>query len=544
MDEHTDVPTLLPARMLNEYAYCPRLFFLEWVQKQFVDNAETTEGRYVHRVVDQASGVDALHTRSLLLSCDALGLIAKVDLVETDETGVRPVDYKRGSPPRVPEHAYEPERVQLCAQGLLLRSAGHTCESGILYFAGARTRIDVPFTPDLVDRTLGLIREARTAAAKTEAPPPLLDSPKCPRCSLVGICLPDEVATLRERGHGQPRRLMPTDPASAPLYVTEQGAYVGSRGGRIEVRKDGARLSSVRDIDVSQVAVFGNVQVSAQAFRKLFARDVPICFFSYGGWFTGIAHGHPSKHVTLRMRQVIAAGRQDAAPGRAFVKGKIQNARTLLRRNGRPRPEQALRQLKRLAGRVDSVRSTAELLGVEGTAASVYFGSFTSMLKTDGSSGLVFDMHGRNRRPPLDPVNCLLSFVYGLIVKDLTAVLLAVGFDPYVGLYHKPRFGRPALSLDLAEEFRPLLGDSVVIAAINNGEVGLSDFDVRPTGVQLTASGRKSVIRAYERRLRIELRHPVFGYRVSYRRLLELQARLLGAYLLGEVPDYQPIVTR
>jgi CRISPR-associated protein Cas1 len=141
-------------------------------------------------------------------------------------------------------------------------------------------------------------------------------------------------------------------------------------------------------------------------------------------------------------------------------------------------------------------------------------------------------------------VNCLLSFCYGLLTKELLAACLAVGFDPYVGLYHRPRFGRPALVLDLAEEFRPLLADSVVLGLVNNRELGTSDFLVRAGAVTLTSEGRKTVIRAWERRMATHLRHPLFGYSVSYRRAVELQARILAACLIGELPRYEPLVTR
>ncbi len=150
----------------------------------------------------------------------------------------------------------------------------------------------------------------------------------------------------------------------------------------------------------------------------------------------------------------------------------------------------------------------------------------------------------RNRRPPTDAVNCLLSFCYALLTKELLASCLAVGFDPYVGLYHRPRFGRPALALDLAEEFRPLLADSTVLTLVNNREITASDFVVRAGAVALTPEGRKTVIRAWERRMTAHVRNPMFGYQVSYRRAAELQARILAARLTGELPAYQPLVTR
>lgn len=546
------VPDLVPARMLNEYAYCSRLFFLEWVQDRFVHSDDTVEGRYHHRAVDREQGAAPLpddgevrRARSVLVSSEELGAIARVDVVEGDGGQVVPVDTKRGSPPDIPEGAWEPERVQVCIQGLLLREAGYQCQRGEIYFAGARRRVTVEFDDQLIARTLELLREARQVAAQDLPPPPLVDSPKCPRCSLVGICLPDETNMLADRADRTPRKLLPRDPSARPLYITEQGARLSSRRGRLEVVKKRETIASVRPIDVSQVSIYGNAQVTTQALRALFRREVPVCYFTYGGWFSGIAHGLPSKHVELRRRQVIVGSRGGLAAAKAFVAGKVANQRTLLRRNARTNVDAALAQLKQILLKVARATSVQELLGLEGAAARSYFGRFTAMFRGDmGLPGEPFAFDGRNRRPPKDAVNCLLSFVYALLVKDLTAVCLAVGFDPYMGLFHRPRFGRPALALDLAEEFRPLVGDSVVIGTINNGEVRPKHFVVRAGGVALTREGRHAVIDAYERRLEVELRHPWFGYTVSYRRLLEVQTRILGAYVLGEVPRYEAVATR
>lgn len=556
LDAPAAVPPLVPARMVNEFTYCPRLFFLEWVQARFEDNADTVGGRAVHRRVDRSSGrppppglvpEDGFPpVRSVQLSSVELGLVGKVDLLEAGAgQAVVPVDYKRGRPPDNPERSWEPERVQLCVQGLLLREAGYACARGELWFAETRERVSVDFDEALVDRTLGLVDELRRVASEEEAPPPLVHSRKCPRCSLVGICLPDEVNALADRDDQPPRRLLPRDRDQRPLYITEQGAYVGRAQGRVEVSIKGEKRASVRIIDVSQLCLFGNVQASTQLMRELFAREVPICYFSYGGWFTGMAHGLPSKHVELRRRQVLRGAADGLSIARAMVVGKIRNARTMLMRNARRRPGAAIASLKELASSAAVASSSATLLGVEGAAARAYFGCLPEMLRVDKRlPGEGFAFEGRNRRPPLDAVNCLLSFVYGLLVKDLTTTVLAVGFDPYVGFYHRPRFGRPALALDLAEELRPIVGDSVVINVINNGEVSASDFIVRGGGVALTENGRKAVIRAYERRLDAEVKHPLFGYRISYRRVLDVQARLLAAHLLSEVPEYVAFTTR
>ena len=192
--------------------------------------------------------------------------------------------------------------------------------------------------------------------------------------------------------------------------------------------------------------------------------------------------------------------------------------------------------MKEMADRAERAGSLEELLGLEGNGARLYFGDFAGMIKPDEGRealDLSFDFEGRNRRPPRDPVNALLSLGYSLLAKDLTVACYAVGFDPYIGFYHQPRFGRPALALDLMEPFRPLIVDSAVLTAINTGMVTPRDF-VRVGGsVALTASGRKAFFRAYELRMDTLVTHPLFDYRVSYRRMLEIQSRLLARVLGG-----------
>jgi CRISPR-associated protein Cas1 len=229
---------------------------------------------------------------------------------------------------------------------------------------------------------------------------------------------------------------------------------------------------------------------------------------------------------------------------RRFVEGKILNSRTLLRRNHPDPPQEVLQSLKEDVRRSGEANRLDTLLGVEGTAASRYFAHFGSMLKSMDGPFKAFEFQTRNRRPPRDPVNALLSFAYAILTREFAVTLLSVGFDPYLGFFHQPRYGRPALALDLMEEFRPLLADSVVLTVINNGEIGPEDFISSMGSVALTPSGRTRFLQAYERRMSQEITHPVFGYRISYRRVLEVQARLLGRHLMGEIPEYPLFVTR
>lgn len=544
------LPDLVPARMLNAYVYCPRLFFLEWVDGLWAANADVAEGLRQHRRVDAGGGAAPLPeegeltvARSLELASERLGIVAKLDLVEGGDGAVVPVDTKKGRP--APDGTpWEADAVQVCAQVLLLREHGYRCDRGELFYAEVRRRVVVEPTEELIERTLTLVEEARAMAAELRPPPPLDASPKCPRCSLVGICLPDETNLLSRRHERRPRRLIAPDPDAKPLYVTEPGAMIGVEGSRLVVSKNGERLASVRLIDVLHVCAFGNVQLSAQAMRTLFQRDIDVFHFSYGGWLLGTTTGLPSKNVMVRIKQTTSAARGDLDAPRRMVAGKVRNCRVLLRRHGGDSVSRTVDQLTDLAEAAERAGSAAELLGIEGTAARLYFSALPHLLPHAGELPGPTFTGLRTRRPPTDAINCLLSFCYSLLTKEVLGACLVVGLDPYVGLFHRPRFGRPALALDLAEEFRPLLADSVVLTLVNKRVLAPSDFVVRAGAVTLTAEGRKAVIKAWEQRMSAELRHPLFDYAVSNRRAIELQARVLAAYLIGELPRYDPLVTR
>ncbi|MFU8858209.1 MAG: CRISPR-associated endonuclease Cas1 [Deferrisomatales bacterium] len=550
---------IIPARMLNEYAYCPRLGYLMWVDGVFVDSADTLHGRYVHRRVDREpkrprrtkAGEDAepvaIHHRSVLLTGEACGLTAKIDLVEAEGTRVTPVDYKRGKRPHTAKGVWEPERVQLCAQGLILRDNGFACEAGVIYFAGSRERVTVELDDALVARTLELACAFRTAARVGEIPPPLDDSPKCPRCSLAAICLPDETAGLASgREHPSPRLLFPARDDALPLYVTEPRARVGKEGERLVVKLDDTVAAEARLAETSSVALFGSPQVSTQAVQALCQAGIPLTYLSAGGWFYGLTHGLPAKNVDLRRRQFRAADDPELCLGlsRRFVAAKIANQRTLLRRNHPCPPETALNGMKEDGEHALRSVKADELLGVEGVAARRYFEAFGGMLKADAGLSPPFAFDGRNRRPPRDPVNALLSFGYAMLAREWTVVLHTVGLDPYLGFFHQPRHGKPALALDLMEEFRPLVADSAVLTGVNTGEVKPRHFTEALGSVAMTPEGRRTFLNVFERRLAQEVTHPVFGYRISYRRVFEIQARLLGRVVTGEIPAYPSFTTR
>jgi CRISPR-associated protein Cas1 len=571
------LPEYLPARMVNEFVYCPRLFFYEWVEGVFQESVDTVSGSIEHRRVDEKPSAlpaavdiaEKIHARSVTLSNERLRVTAKMDLVEAEGGMATPVDYKHGRPRSSDDgpEMWPADRAQLAVQGLVLRENGYQCDEGVAYYRKTGQRVRVRFDDAVIAETEEAIARAWDLAAGGEIPPPLEDSPKCPGCSLVGICLPDETRRasadeerepnqlgLFEVGRRKPparevRALVTPRSELRPLYLNSQGVRVGKSGSVLQVKDEKTVLQEVRIGEINQVNLMGNVQISTQAVQTLCEAEVPICYFSMGGWFYGITTGLNTKNVFLRRSQFRLA-EQDyfaRAIARRIVAGKIRNQRTLLQRNHVEPKKPTLSGMKEMAERADTAGSLEELLGIEGNAARLYFGDFAGMMKTDEEGDarpLPFEMDGRNRRPPRDPVNAMLSLGYSLLAKDLTVACYAVGFDPYVGFYHQARFGRPALALDLMEPFRPLIVDSAVLTAVNTGMVTERDFVRAGGSVALTAAGRKAFFRAYEARMDSLVTHPMFEYRVSYRRMLEIQARLLARVLEGEIGEYPVFTTR
>jgi CRISPR-associated exonuclease Cas4/CRISPR-associated protein Cas1 len=543
--------------MVNEYVYCPRLAFLEWVDGEWADSGDTEEGRRAHVRVDAGGGrlpapaeTDErpdFVARSVTLASETFGIIAKIDLIEGEDGAVTPVDTKKGKRPHVAAGTYDPERVQVCAQALILREAGYTVSEGGIWYAGSRERVRIALDAELEARTRTAIAELRLTAALGRLPPPLVDSPKCTKCSLAGICLPDEVAFFR-RGLA-PRPLNPSADTALPLYVQTPGARVGKSGETLVIEtEEGKTVVSLGD--VSELVLHGPVSLTTPALSALLREEVPVTWASSGGWVLGhtVSTGHLNVAIRIAQYQAAFDERRRLAFARSLVVAKIRNSRVFLRRNAKTgdetEREAALEALARLAERAMHAPSEAELLGLEGEAASRYFRLFATLFGEAAREFPAFAFEKRTRRPPADPVNAMLSLGYALLTRTWLAVLSAVGFDPYLGFYHRPRFGRPALALDMMEPFRPILADSIVIQVVNNGEVKADGFLTAGPAVNLKPHARRAFIAAYERRLDQEMTHPLFGYRVSMRRLLEVQARLLARHLAGEIDDYPHYLVR
>jgi CRISP-associated protein Cas1 len=583
----------LPVRRLHNYFYCARLLYYQWVENLFEENADTIAGSHAHRNVDKASSFDeekkaalaeglpdGARLRSLKLESSVLGLVGVVDLLEGGPEGAEVVDYKKGSARRGANGertAKEADAVQVAAHALMLAEAGTPVGGAWIYYAEDKRRVRVELTEELYEMTRRGIVEAKALGESRHCPPPLVNDPRCQYCSAYPICLPNESRWwaagyeekveeeqmafvfdgFSERGHvltsaatgavtGAPEIKVaprPDGDAGEILVVQTAGAQVGQRGDMFTVSVKGEVVQKMPGHQLRAIYLYGAVQLTAQAVSTALELNIDVSYFSPAGRFLGLLRGLPTSGVDARMGQYEYFQKEAIRLklAREIIRAKIHNQRVLLMRNG-DAPEGVIKKLAELRDMTAEVNDLTVLLGVEGMAAKVYFEHFASMLK--GKGAWRFDFEGRNRRPPRDPVNALLSLGYSMLAKELTGVIHAVGLDPFLGFLHQPRYGRPALALDLMEEFRPLIADSVAISLINRGEVGPDDFVNAASGTFLKDAGRRAFWEGYFRRMDTEVSHPEFGYKMSYRRMLEVQARQLWRFLRGEAAGYHAFTTR
>lgn len=548
----------LGVRNLHNFTYCPRLFYYQWVENIFQENADTVEGSHLHRNVDRPSPLEDARDldlpeggriRSLRLESKSLGLVGVVDVVEGGAEGPIVVEYKKGSARRDEQGnriAKEPDAMQVVAQALLLREHGILVKEAFVYYAEERRRVPVELSEKRFQECRAKVAEAKALAANGRCPPPLKDDPRCLYCSAYPVCLPGESDFWQDpdRGIAAVKQAPRPDKDEGEIVVVQTpGAQVGLQGGQVVVTVKGDVVRKLPSRQVRAVYMYGAVQLTAQAAHNFLEYDVDVSFFSPSGRFLGLLRGLPASGVDARRGQYRMFEESGIClkVAREMVRAKIHNQRVMLMRNGDP-PADVLAQLAQMRDQAAEADAMPRLLGLEGMAAALYFGRFTDMLKKD--SGFVFDFSSRNRRPPRDPVNALLSLGYSVLCKEMTGVCHTVGLDPFLGAMHQPRYGRPALALDLMEEFRPLIPDSVAISLINRGEVGRNDFIVSAAGVSLNESGRRAFWEAYGRRMDTEVSHPQFGYSMPYRRMLEVQARQLWRFVRGEASGYIGFTTR
>ena len=569
--------SLWPARNVAEYAYCPRLFYYMQVEGIFVPSSDTEKGVAVHRRVDKPSAslekTDISEddperpkvVRSLVLTSELLGLTATLDLAEISGKTAVPVEYRKGrpkhvavgppvddcseieqSPPSHPE-AWPTDRIQVGLQSILLEDAGYTVPEAVIYYAGEKLRLRIPVDDALKAEALRTLETAKRCANGSR-PLPLVNDSRCPRCSLQPICLPDEVNHQRAQSPNEeltPRKIWPPRDDGIHVVAQQDGVKVGVRGMELRITdKNGSVAKTVPLANLESLTLLGSVQITTQAIRALADMNTPIAFLSPAGRLVAMIDPLDSVSAEVRRAQIRKLDCTEVCLelARALVSAKIMNQRTLLLRNHSSLPAGVAADLLEeaksaaLADSVDAVR------GHEGQAAAIYFGHFARMFK--GPLSVEFDANGRKRRPPPDPINSCLSLAYSMLTHECVAALRLARLEPSIGGFHVSKPGRPALALDLMEPFRPLIADSVAITCFNRSELTEGHFLRTASGCSLTDAGRRSFFNALGRRMDTEVTHPVFEYRLSYRRMIVLHARMIAAWLTGDIPSLAFLTTR
>lgn len=331
------------------------------------------------------------------------------------------------------------------------------------------------------------------------------------------------------------------------LYIQTQGVYLRLEGDTLRIEHEDVTLRNVPLHHLGGLALFGNVLVSPYLLHRCAQDGLEVVWFSESGRFQGRLAGPVSGNVLLRQAQyrVLDNPSSSLYLAQRFVEGKLKNARLMLQRAVRERGEtealaRALYEHEAVLRQLPQARSVDEVRGLEGNAASTYFAAFGDLLLSGE-----FRFDGRNKRPPRDPVNALLGFVYALLTTQCTAALEGVGLDPQAGFLHALRPGRQALALDLMEEFRAWWADRLALSLLNRKQLTLEHFETRPGGaVLLNEEGRKVVIVAFQTRRLETVQHPLFKEPVPVGLLPHIQARLLARYVRGDLPQYPPFVGR
>lgn len=533
----------LPISAVAEILYCPRNFYYRVVEQADDYNHHILEGRLQEEKRDERNSQwreDRKQSRKIFLDSKYYNIAGTLDTVEEKDGLIYPVEYKKGSLRENPN-----DDVQVCCQALLLEEyLKNDISKGYVFYVNSATRRIVTLSPELRELTLQTIEYGHKIIEEQILPEPVNDH-RCNGCSLVERCLPQETAFIT-KGTVKPKKPVPTANLGRVLYVDTPGAYLKKKDGRILLTKDKEMIKDIPLNAVDQVVLIGRVNISTPLLQELVKRSIPVHFGTTYGNYLGWLNPVLSKNSLLRLAQarIVDDNAKSLELAKAFIKGKLANMRTFLMRYNRSLHNEELKvvidQLNKIIKKVERATDKQEILGYEGNGSKEYFKVIDKLLKND----VDFYFMGRNRRPPRDPINAMLSYGYSLLTKEIINELMRVGLDPYLGFFHSNIYGRPALALDLMEEFRTIIVDSAVLTAINTGMIGRDDFELSFERCQMSEKGRKALFQAYRNRINEEITHPIFGYKLSYRRIIELQARFLAKVLTKEIDTYQPFFVR
>jgi len=524
---------------LHALAYCPRLFYLEEVEELYTQDAAVFAGRRLHTEIEKQEDED---WEDLFLESEELGLRGRLDALRTRDGQTIPYEHKRGRCHRDDNkqpQAWESDQLQILAYAFLLESAlGIKVTEGRIRYHADNVLVHVPFDDKGRVLVQEAIQRARILKQSTHRPPITDNERLCARCSLAPVCLPEEARLAHDR-EWQPIRLFPEDDERQVIHILEPGTSVGRTGEQIKITRRNQPLETIPAHQVGQLVLHSFSQISTQALHFCADQEIGVHFISGGGRYLGSFDARNGS-IQHRIRQYAALTNSNTCLelARKLVICRAQGQRKfLMRGKGKTevpdKLEKAIAQMKAVLKQVPKTESLESLLGFEGNLAALYFNALPCLISKEIEQELRFA--GRNRRPPKDRFNALLSFGYALLLKDVMNAILSVGLEPALGFYHQPRSQAAPLALDMLEIFRVPLVDMTVMSSVNRGQWDIKvDFEVRGEQVWLSEIGRRKFVDLYEHRKEESWKHPVIGYSLTYRRLFELEVRLLEKEWSGE----------
>lgn len=533
--------SLISVASLHALGYCERLFYLEEVERLRVADAAVYAGRRLH--VELAKEEEGTVERLEFENGD-LGIRGAVDVLRVRNGELIPYEHKRGKSAGAPgaREAWRSDRIQIGAYALLVEAArGRPVAEGRVRYHADNVTVRVPVDDALRGDVRAAIERARHLRGSIERPPVTDNDRLCTRCSLAPVCLPEEARLgARQSDDSEVVRLLPQHPDGQTVHVLENGAVVGRSGRQLVIRGHEEGDVQLPIADVGQVVLHGYAQITTQALQLCGEHGIGVHWLGFGASTIGsLAPTLPSAQRHLRQFRALSDGNRalDLAKRLVIAKLETQLRYVLRSTQGENRRTEAVERtcdrIRDALRRASDAESAEALLGYEGTGAAAYFEALPSLLSPELGEEFAFD--GRNRQPPRDRVNAILSFAYGMLYREVLQAIIAVGLHPSVGFYHRPRSSSHPLALDLMELFRVPIVDMAVVPALNRRTFdAAADFNVLPGRVLLSETGRKKVIEVIERRKCDTWRHSVVGYSLSYSRLIELEARLLEKEWMGE----------
>jgi CRISPR-associated protein Cas1 len=514
----------IPFYAINAYVYCPYRYYLEHVQGIFADNEHITEGRFIHSLKNKDSRWGSKTKRSgVYVGSHTYGIYGYIDYVNQDDESAYPVEIKKSSSRTL----YVNDRMQVVAEAVALEETlGIRVSRGVVKYEGSGKRFNVSCDEKAREKLAAVLKDMRSILQGISLPKPRRTT-KCNGCSLVDKCLPEDKNLKKS--------VTPLSERKDSLYILQQGATVGKTGKSFSVSFNGETVTRVPAFSTARIMLYGMSSITTPAIRLAVEENIPVNYLTMTGSFVAKVESATGKNVRLRKKQysVLDSPEKSLDIAKRVIEAKIFNQRTSLRRLSRSSKIKASSDsLKRFQALALKAKDVDSLRGIEGMASEEYFSQLALMIPKE------YSFSGRNRRPPKDEVNALMSFAYSLLMTEILGQLEASGLDPYFGFMHSTAYGKPALALDMMEHFRPVM-DVMIRNLLSSKRLAKTDFVIQSEGVFLKEKAKKTFLEAYRQRTLQKTTHQLVEGKIEYVRLFEMEARMLCKELLGEAA-YEP----